>query len=181
MTPVPEPAAPGAPEMAVAVREARADELDRTVEIILAAYDQLWPDGLGYYADVIRSLPEVAISDDPLMVLVALAREAIVGSVAYLPDATSAWAQWSDAEAAGMRMLAVDPTVQGGGVGRALVEECLSRARAAGRGRFRLHTAPEMRVAHGLYERLGFERDEASDFRDPHDDMCIISYVLELG
>ena len=53
-------------------------------------------------------------------------------------------------------MLAVDPTNQGGGVGRALVEAVIERARQDGKRRLTLLTAPWMEAAHRLYARLGF-------------------------
>ena len=65
---------------------------------------------------------------------------------------------------AGIRMLAVDPACQRRGVGRALTEACIERARAAGRRRIVLHTGEWMPAAKHLYESLGFERDTGLDF-----------------
>ena len=61
-------------------------------------------------------------------------------------------------------MLAVAPWAQGRGVGRALVEACIGRARAEGRSAIAILTRPSMRAAHNLYETLGFERDKAADW-----------------
>jgi ribosomal protein S18 acetylase RimI-like enzyme len=62
-------------------------------------------------------------------------------------------------------MLAVDPSIQGRGVGRALVMACLDRARDRGRPGVFLHSTPEMVVAHHLYDSLGFERALDRDWR----------------
>ena len=61
-------------------------------------------------------------------------------------------------------MLAVDPAVGGRGIGRALTEACMARARTDGRVGMTLYTLPTMGVAHRLYESLGFGRDTARDW-----------------
>jgi len=63
--------------------------------------------------------------------------------------------------AAGAR---VERSARGAGVGQALVEACLERARAAGAPVLCLHTAEFMTAAVAIYERLGFRRDPAFDF-----------------
>ncbi len=61
-------------------------------------------------------------------------------------------------------MLAVDPDAGGRGVGRALAEACMARARAEGRLGMAITTRPHMLVAHHLYENLGFRRDPERDW-----------------
>jgi ribosomal protein S18 acetylase RimI-like enzyme len=56
-----------------------------------------------------------------------------------------------------VRLLSVAPEHQGHGVGRALVEECIRRARADGASLIALHTSHVMRDALELYASLGFE------------------------
>jgi ribosomal protein S18 acetylase RimI-like enzyme len=55
-------------------------------------------------------------------------------------------------------MLVVDPAQRGKGVGRALTDECLRRARRDGASVIALHTSPIMTVALSMYLRMGFER-----------------------
>ncbi|NJC23554.1 GNAT superfamily N-acetyltransferase [Arthrobacter pigmenti] len=63
------------------------------------------------------------------------------------------------------RMLAVDPAAQGNGVGRAMVEWILDRARALdGIDAVVLTSASYMVPAHRLYESLGFERMPERDW-----------------
>lgn len=63
------------------------------------------------------------------------------------------------------RLLAVRSDARGEGVGAALVQECLARAKAAGASGLVLWTRPAMLAAQRLYERLGMvrvpERDES--------------------
>ena len=50
------------------------------------------------------------------------------------------------------------------GIGRALLEACLERARAAGAPVLCLHTAEFMAAAVSIYQAAGFRRDPAYDF-----------------
>jgi GNAT superfamily N-acetyltransferase len=50
-------------------------------------------------------------------------------------------------------------------VGRALMHECIERARRVGATGLGLHTSDSLRVAVHLYERLGFVRAPAYDFQ----------------
>jgi GNAT superfamily N-acetyltransferase len=97
-------------------------------------------------------------------VLVAVDTDgAILGTVTYIPGPGPLAESERDDEA-GFRVLAVDPAAQGRGVGRALAEACVARARTAGRAGVAILTRPSMRAAHRLYESMGFVRDRADDW-----------------
>jgi ribosomal protein S18 acetylase RimI-like enzyme len=102
----------------------------------------------------------------------------VVGSVALVLAGDFGNVTTSDAEAA-FRMLVVDPDVQGQGVGRLLVTECLERARAAGKRRMVLSTDPLMTAAHRLYERLGFTRLPERDW-SPVPGVDLLVYAIDL-
>ena len=76
------------------------------------------------------------------------------------------------------RFLAVDPAARGRGVGRALFQACLDRARAAGKRRMALHTTEWMATARAMYERAGFQREPEGDAQLPG--VTIIAYAAEL-
>jgi GNAT superfamily N-acetyltransferase len=89
---------------------------------------------------------------------VAVQDERIVGSVAFYPDVVlEGWSTFP-AGWAGFRSLAVDPRARGAGVGRALVERCLQRAREVGAPTLGIHTVALLVDAVRLYGRLGFSR-----------------------
>jgi GNAT superfamily N-acetyltransferase len=92
----------------------------------------------------------------------------IIGSVAlYHPGAAQYTGLDSAAAWPEVRLVAVDPSVRGRGVARALVLECERRARAAGAPTLGLHTSQSMHTARRLYEHLGFIRDPDHDFQPP--------------
>ena len=77
------------------------------------------------------------------------------------------------------RMLAVDPTARGRGVGEALVRAVLDRARTLALPRVILSSQQRMTAAHRLYERLGFRRLPDRDWVVPPD-IRLVAYVLDL-
>ena len=146
------------------IRAVRPAEYAVLGELTVAAYAAVEPaghPGLGDYSDELRG---VAARTDEAETLVAVDPGGrVVGGVTYVPGPESRWAEFDDADAAGIRMLAVAPEAQGRGLGEELSRACIDRARAAGRGQVVLHSTDWMPAAHRLYERLGFARDPAID------------------
>jgi GNAT superfamily N-acetyltransferase len=150
--------------MPVVVRVAQPEDYERVGELTLAAYrglevDHLWG---GYDDDILDTKARADAAD----VFVAELDGRVVGSVTYVPDADSAWSEWTEPGEAQFRLLAVDPAARRSGAGRALIEACIERARAAGQS-LMIHTTPWMPNARRLYDQLGFvrcpERDVAYD------------------
>ena len=105
----------------------------------------------------------------------------IVGSVMLYPAKASAYGELADAASwPELRLLAVAPSARGQGVGKALVMECVRRARAAGAAELGLHTSHSMEVALGMYERMGFVRAPEHDFQPPGGEL-VTAYRLALG
>jgi ribosomal protein S18 acetylase RimI-like enzyme len=103
----------------------------------------------------------------------------ILGAVTYVPGPDSPAAEFSDPDSAGIRMLAVAVDAQGRGVGEALTLACVERARGAGRRQVVLHSTDNMRAAHRLYLRLGFERDTSLDW-EPEPGLWLRGFRLRL-
>jgi GNAT superfamily N-acetyltransferase len=162
----------------VDIRPVRPSEHERLGALTRAAYATLFDDldADGYGAE----LEDVAGRADHALVLVAVdGGDGLVGGVTYVGGPGTPMSEFTDAEAAGIRMLAVDPARHGGGVGRRLVEACIARARADDRRRVILHTLPVMEAARHLYEDLGFARDESLDV--PVESVgVLLAYRLEL-
>ncbi len=88
----------------------------------------------------------------------------VLGSVTFAAP-PSPLAELSREDEAEFRMLGVSPTARGRGVGTALVQACLDRARELGKAGIVISTEPDMHRAHRIYERFGFVRDPQRDWR----------------
>ncbi|MFC7480224.1 GNAT family N-acetyltransferase [Luedemannella flava] len=147
------------------VRPAVADDYVDIARLTVAAYradGQLASDH-GYDA----VLADVAGRAEAAELLVAVAttpsRRRVVGAVAFvLPG--SALAELAGPGEAEFRMLAVDPTAQGLGVGRALVAACADRARSAGARALVIYVRDFATRAQRLYAGLAFARTPARDW-----------------
>jgi ribosomal protein S18 acetylase RimI-like enzyme len=158
--------------MRYTIRPARPDEHAALGRLLVDAYQRLpgMPDARAqpaYYAilaDVAARARNPAIT-----VFAAVAGDALVGSVDFIADLahynSGADLAALDEDAAGLRLLAVDPAHRGAGLGRALTERCLDEARARGKSAVVLHTTRAMATAWRMYERLGFRRCEEIDFQ----------------
>jgi ribosomal protein S18 acetylase RimI-like enzyme len=160
----------------VVVRGIRRTEIARLSTITLAAYAGLDGIDVGPYR---TSLADVADRVRHAEVLVAVDGDRVLGGVTYVPDAGSPYAEFRDRDAAGMRMLAVDPAAQGRGVGADLVAACVRRARDSHRRRLVLHTTEAMTAAQRLYQQFGFERAARRDWR-PQPHIVLLGYELVL-
>jgi GNAT superfamily N-acetyltransferase len=161
----------------VVVRPVRPDEYGAVGDLTVAAYTTI--DGFApgeRYAAVLR---DVGARTETAEVLVAADGEGrIVGGVTFVPG-LGPLAEFDGADESGMRMLAVDPTAQGRGIGRLLAQACIDRARTSGRTRLVLHTTGAMAAAHRLYRGLGFARVPARDLTTPGG-LRLEAYVFEL-
>ncbi len=104
----------------------------------------------------------------------------VVGSVAL----TFAGQRYTDIAIEGeleFRMLAVDPAVQRGGVGRAMVERIIEHARTLpGIEAVSLTSGSDMVRAHRLYESMGFVRVPERDWEVPNEDILLWVFRLPL-
>ncbi|MBL4631854.1 MAG: GNAT family N-acetyltransferase [Paraglaciecola sp.] len=80
---------------------------------------------------------------------------------------------------AGIRMLSVSPQASGSGIGRLLVEKCISKAKSLGKEKILLHTIEPMVAARSLYESFGFKRYPAMDVQ--RSSMDVLCYKLQLS
>jgi GNAT superfamily N-acetyltransferase len=149
------------------VRDIRPEEVAAARVLTLAAYDQysalMEPSA---WAALRRALESALATSGPLAHLVAERNGALLGSVLLFPAANG------DTGSAGgrmiwpeLRLLAVAPAARGHGVGTALVNACIERARSSGAPALGLYSSDTMQSAIRLYEGLGFLRAPQFDFQ----------------
>jgi predicted N-acetyltransferase YhbS len=163
----------------VSVREATPADYDEIARLTVAAYRGL--DGGWVGDDYAVELADVARrAASGATVLVAEEDGVVVGSVTLtLEDGPLfEWAYGVDGDC-GFRMLAVAPEAWGRRIGPALVDECVRRARAAGRNRMIIGSTTWMTTAHRMYEtRFGFRR--RPDLDQQWGDVTGWAFVLDL-
>jgi ribosomal protein S18 acetylase RimI-like enzyme len=166
----------GGDRQGLSIRLVNEAEYELAGRVVVSAYEALPGAHLseGYatlLADVGRRAAEAEV-------LVAMGPE-LVGCVTLVPGSSSPWAEGLMPDEAGVRMLAVAPAAQGRGVGRALLDACIARARQLGRTGLFLHSTPWMQAAHRLYETAGFVRVEHRDWF-PAPEVPLLAFRLDL-
>jgi len=158
------------------LRDARPDELEDVSKVLVAAYQEykkfVPADRWDWYRNDMMDV-RGRMADSEL--IVAEGSKQIVGTVTLYPRGSSnGWPEdW-----AGVRLLAVHPDYRGRGIGRALMEKCVRRCRERNTTTIGLHTTELMKVARGMYERIGFKRVSKFDFH-PAPDSVVFAYRLD--
>ena len=165
--------------MGVTVREARSEEFDAIAEVTVAAYASFpeTADDPEYVAEQRDVRGRAAVC--PIYVAIDEETGEVVGGATYVPGPDNPWAETEREGEAGIRMLAVAPDAQGRGIGTALTQALLERARGEGKRGVALLTLPAMTAAQRMYERLGFRRAPDRDWEFQPGSM-LIGYVLDL-
>jgi GNAT superfamily N-acetyltransferase len=164
------------------IRDALPADRPRVAELTMLAYGEyatiMSPESWAMLEGALRQ----SLADDAGVTrIVAELEGEIVGSAALYDPGVDAYgslasrALWPE-----VRLVAVAPSARGHGIARALVNECVRRARAAGATQLGLHTSRSMSAAMRLYERMGFVRDPTSDFQPPGAEL-VEGYRLSLG
>jgi ribosomal protein S18 acetylase RimI-like enzyme len=127
---------------------------DRVNAIAIAAFSEFEPD-YGDWPTISRGLSRASELATGGELIVATVDGVVAGSVGYFGPGIEKQ-EWFDREWPVIRLLVVDPKYRGLGIGRALTDECIARARRDGARLIALHTTPILDVAFRLYENMGF-------------------------
>jgi ribosomal protein S18 acetylase RimI-like enzyme len=171
-------------ETDIQVRPARPADFAEAGRVTALAYQEFMPagdvdDDWGMY---LGQIADVAGRVDRTTVLVAVdpANGRVLGSVTIEEeDVIGDDDSELESGASHIRMLGVDPNARGRGVGRALMEASIDRARALGKRFVTLRTTERMKAAQGMYVSLGFELDPGHDLVFD-DGFHLIAYRLVL-
>lgn len=140
----------------IRIRDYHASDDAAVNALAVAAFEQyqaMYDDWPGFRSRL-ENMSAIAATGE---LVVAELDGVLVGAVGYVgphkPKADYFEPEWPI-----MRMLVVAPEARGCGVGSALAQQCLARARRDGALVFALHTSPIMEVALPMYLRMGFRR-----------------------
>lgn len=143
------------------IRVARPAEYEAIGELTEVAYREAGETEEGYFPEL-RDVASRA-SLVPVLVAVDAQTDRVLGGATFVPG-PGPFHEGEFGDAASIRMLAVASEARGQGIGRALVDACIVRAREAGRAAIGLYTRPFMTAAHRMYESAGFRRVSELDW-----------------
>ncbi|MEX2552729.1 MAG: GNAT family N-acetyltransferase [Actinomycetota bacterium] len=170
----------GAPaEFDLHIRDGRSEDLKEVDALMLRAYREfessVSPEFAGSFLEDAR---QVHSRLDETDLIVAERNARLIGVVTLYTDGAKYGPGWP-ADWSAIRLLGVDPEERGKGIGKALVTECLERARKQGVGRVGLHTTPFMQAAQRMYESMGFRHEPSIDF-EYGPDFPVKGYLIDL-
>ena len=153
------------------VRNAQASEFKTIGELMVQVYSQLngfpKPDEQPNYYNMLANIGELTKKPNTELLVAVTADNKIAGGVVYFSDMQyygSGGTATQEKNAAGFRLLAVDPSTRGHGIGKLLTKACIAKAKQSKLQNMVIHTTKAMQTAWGMYEALGFKRAEDLDF-----------------
>jgi len=170
------------PVLAFSIRPARPEEYEAAGRVVADSYREfVRPTDTADWDDYLVQLADVAGRVDRTVVLVAVDPGGqILGSVTIEEEDVIGDDDSSlEPGASHIRMLGVDPSARGRGIGRALMDASIERARERGKRFVTLRTTDRMTAAHRLYASMGFELDPDHDLVFD-DGFRLIAYRLAL-
>ncbi len=160
------------------IRPVRPAEFAAAGRVTALAYRGYADGHQGWWDEYMERIQDVEARVGRTTVLVAVEDGSILGTATLEHDERIE----SDREpppprSAEIRMLGVDPSARGRGVGRALMEAGENLARSLGRTTMVLHTNQDMEAARRLYERMGYRRGQDIVTDGGH---VILTYLKDL-
>ena len=157
--------------MQYTVRNAVPGEHEAIGKLMIAAYSRLegFPketEQPAYY-EMLANVGEFANKPGAEILVAVSPGNKITGAVIYFSDMKyygSGGTATSEQNACGFRLLAVDPTVRGMGIGKLLTNTCIKKAKDKNVSQMIIHTTMAMQAAWKMYENTGFKRSEDLDF-----------------
>lgn len=157
--------------MVLEIREILRDEYELLGKLMVDVYSNLdgfpTPTDQPAYYEMLGNIGSFNEEIDTNVLVAISAEGELVGGVVYFADMArygSGGTATTVKNASGIRLLGVNPESRGTGVGKALTNACIKRARDSGHSQVVLHTTEAMQIAWGLYARMGFKRSEDLDF-----------------
>lgn len=153
------------------IRKAKVEEFEVTGKLMVTVYSQL--DGFPtrteqpHYYEMLANIGEWCQKPCTELIIAVSPEGKVGGAVVYFSDMQyygSGGKATNEKNAAGFRLLAVDPELRGNGLGKEITLACIEKAQMDGLEQLIIHSTEYMRVAWNMYEKLGFKRSTDLDF-----------------
>jgi len=167
------------------IRNADSSEFEEIGKLMVTVYSQL--DGFPKESDqpdyfkALANVGEFTRKPDTVLLVAVSEEDRIGGALVYFDNMMyygSGGTATREKDASGFRLLAVEPSCRGQGVGRMLAGECVRRAREKGHRHLIIHTTMAMQTAWRMYENMGFKRSADLDFKQG--DFPVFGFRLSL-
>ncbi|MEJ1223660.1 GNAT family N-acetyltransferase [Sediminicola sp. 1XM1-17] len=159
-------------EQNFSIREARPSEFESIGNLLVKVYSQLKgfpsPEEQPEYYERLQYIGKFTELPQTKL-FVAITLDGIIGgAVVYFGNMLhygSGGTATKETNASGFRLLAVDPTYRGQGLGKLLTESCIHMAKSEKQHQLIIHSTKAMQTAWNMYEKMGFVRSHDLDFQ----------------
>lgn len=153
------------------IRNANPSEFEEIGKLLIRVYSALegFPkenEQPNYYK-MLANIGDFTKLPETELLVAADENNSILGAVVYFNDMQyygSGGIATQEKDSAGFRLLGVDATARGKGIGKLLTLECLRKANLNKRKQLIIHSTLAMQTAWKMYESIGFKRSEDLDF-----------------
>jgi len=167
------------------VRNAQPQEFQEIGQLMVRTYSQLegFPkeaEQPSYYK-LLANVGELTTKPFVELFVVVSPEDKIVGAVVYIGDMqyySPLGIAAKEFNASGFRLLAVDGSTRGAGLGKLLTNACIQKAKEQKKEQMIIHTTNAMQTAWKMYENLGFKRSEDLDFMQG--ELAVFGFRLKL-
>ncbi|HTA63500.1 MAG TPA: GNAT family N-acetyltransferase [Bacteroidia bacterium] len=153
------------------VRNAHPTEFQLIGQLMVQVYSQLngfpKPNEQPNYYNMLANIGELTKKPDTQLLVAVSSDNKIAGAVVYFSNMQqygSGGTATQEKNAAGFRLLAVDPLTRGQGIGKLLTNACIKKAKQSNLKNMVIHSTKAMQIAWAMYEAMGFKRAPDLDF-----------------
>jgi GNAT superfamily N-acetyltransferase len=153
------------------IREAKPAEFQEIGNLMIDVFSSLkgFPDKIEMpeYYKRLQNIGNITKDPNTSLLIAVTKDERIGGAVVYIGDMQyyhSGGIAPKEKNASGFRLLVVDPTIRGKGIGGILAHACIQKGKEENKKQIIIHTTKVMQTAWEMYEKMGFRRSDDLDF-----------------
>lgn len=153
------------------VRNATPKEFNKIGDLMVGVYAKLdgFPSKIEQpkYYKMLANIGALTEKSAVKLLIAVSSNGKIGGGVVYFGDMKhygSGGTATLEKNAGGFRLLAVDPSLRGKGIGKMLTQACIQIAKNNKQEQLIIHSTKAMQIAWKMYENMGFTRSKDLDF-----------------